>query len=369
MGFSPGWSDRQDTGLPGCWKSEDAVIRLVHYLNQFYGRLGGEAAADAALTSVAGPVGPGTRLRQLVAPSASIVATLVCGDNVAAEDPAGVRSALAEALRSLEPDAIVAGPAFNAGRYGLACGMVCELASEMSIPAVTAMYPENPGVALHRRHALILRTATSAIDMERALGRMASVVVRLANGEPIGSPADEDYIPHGFRRVELLRQTAAERALDMLAARLRGDPYQTEIPLPEVARVDPAPPIRSLSEATVAVVTTSALVPHGNPDRLRQSYSTEWRTYSLDRLMQLNPGEWESIHGGFDTSTANTNPHVVLPLDALRALEGSVYGHLHPAYYVTAGVGTAVSAAQRMGAEIAAELLAADIGGVVLTAT
>jgi hypothetical protein len=32
-------------------------------------------------------------------------------------------------------------------------------------------------------------------------------------------------------------------------------------------------------------------------------------------------------------------------------------------------VGTAVSAAQRMGAEIAAELVAADIGGVVLTAT
>ena len=68
-------------------------------------------------------------------------------------------------------------------------------------------------------------------------------------------------------------------------------------------------------------------------------------------------------------SAANTDPHLVLPLDALRALEGSAYGRLHPAYYVTAGVGTAVSAAQRMGAEIAAELVAADIGGVVLTAT
>jgi hypothetical protein len=36
---------------------------------------------------------------------------------------------------------------------------------------------------------------------------------------------------------------------------------------------------------------------------------------------------------------------------------------------VTAGVGTAVSAAQRMGAEIATHLLAAGVQGVILTAT
>ena len=345
------------------------MIRLVHYLNQFYGRLGGEAAADTALTTVRGPVGPGTRLQQLLSPSAEIVETLICGDNVAAEEPERFRAAVVEALRSLEFDVVAAGPAFNAGRYGLACGIVCEVAAEMEVPAVTAMYPENPGIALHRRRALILRTGATAIDMERTLGRLASMAIRLANKEAIGSPIDEDSVPHGFRRVELLRQSAAERALDVLAARLRGGPFQTEIPLPEVARVDPAPPITSLSTATVAVVTTSALVPYGNPDRLRQSYSTEWRKYSLEHLTHLEPGRWESIHGGFDTSAANMNPHVVLPLDALRALEGNTYGQLYPAYYVTAGVGTAVSAAQRMGAEIAAELVAADIGGVVLTAT
>jgi betaine reductase len=345
------------------------VLRVVHYLNQFYGRLGGEAAANAALSSHRGPVGPGTRLQQLLAPSADIVETLICGDNVAAEDPDRFGATVAEALRSLEPDALVAGPAFNAGRYGLACGRVCELASGIGIPAVTGMYAENPGVALYRRQATIVRTSPSAVDMERALSRMASIVLRLANKEPVGSPTEEDYLPHGFRRVELLRQPAAERALDLLAARLRGEPFRTEIPLPEVARVDPAPPVGALSTATVAVVTTSALVPHGNPDRLRQSYSTEWRKYSLDGVTRLDPGQWESIHGGFDTSAANLNPHVVLPLDALRALEGNAYGRLHPAYYVTAGVGTAVSAAQRMGAEIAAELVSADVGGVVLTAT
>jgi glycine reductase len=345
------------------------VIRVVHYLNQFYGRLGGEAAADAQLLVRSGPVGPGTRLRQLLAPAAEITDTLICGDNFAAEDPEAFGSGVLEALRTLEPDALVAGPAFNAGRYGLACGRVCELAAELGIPAVTGMYPENPGVALYRRQATIVRTAATAVDMERVLGRMASILMRLTAGEPVGSPTDEDYLPHGFRRVELLERSAAERALDMLAARLRGDPVRTEIPLPEVGRVDPAPAVANLAAATVAVVTTSALVPHGNPDGLRQSYSTEWRKYSLEGLSRLEPGQWESIHGGFDTSAANLNPHVVLPLDALRAAEGAAYGRLFPAYFVTAGVGTAVSAAQRMGAEIAAELVAADIGGVVLTAT
>ena len=345
------------------------MINVAHYLNQFYGRLGGEAAADAALTCLEGAVGPGIRLAELLAPAATLTTMLICGDNFAAERTNEFRDLVAHALRSRAPDVVVAGPAFNAGRYGLGCGLVCEVATELGIPSVTAMYPENPGVALFRRATLILPTRASAADMERALGRLAAMALRLGSGEQLGPPWEEDYIPHGFRRVALREASAAERALDILAARLRGAAFQTEIQLPEVARVAPAPALAAIADAKIAVVTTSALVPHGNPDKLRQSYSTEWRKYSLDGLARLEPGQWESIHGGYDTSSANSNPHVVLPLDALRALEGQVYGQLHPAYYVTAGVGTAVSAAQCMGAEIAAELVAADVGGVVLTAT
>jgi glycine reductase len=345
------------------------VIRIVHYLNQFYGRLGGESAADAPLSVVPGPVGPGTRLQQLLQPAGELVATLVCGDNLAADESSAFAAQVTEALRSLAPDVLVAGPAFNAGRYGLACGIACRVAAELGLPSVTAMHPENPGVALYRRNATILPTTATAVGMEDTLQRLAAFAVRLGHAEPIGPPWQAGYLPHGMRRVELREKSAAERALDMLAARLRGEPFCTEVPLPEVARVTPAPPVADLARAAIAVVTTSGLVPHGNPDKLRQSYSTEWKKYSIDGLSRLDPADWESIHGGFDTSAANIDPHLVLPLDALRGLEGSAFGRLHPAYYVTAGVGTAVSAAQRMGAEIAAELVAADIGGVILTAT
>jgi len=231
------------------------------------------------------------------------------------------------------------------------------------------MYPENPGVALHRRHATILPTTATAVGMEDTLQRLAAFAVRLGQGEAIGPPWQAGYLPHGTRRVELRENSAASAR--WICSR-RGCVTRLSAPksrLPDVARVAPAPPVQDLAHAQIAIVTTSGLVPHGNPDKLRQSYSTEWKKYSIDGLSRLNPADWESIHGGFDTSAANTDPHLVLPLDALRALEGSAYGQLHSAYYVTAGVGTAVSAAQRMGAEIAAELVAADIGGVILTAT
>jgi glycine reductase len=345
-------------------------MRVVHYLNQFYGRLGGEEAAETSARLLDGPIGPGTRLQELLAPErAEIVATLVCGDNFATEQPELFKAEVLKAFQAAQADVLVAGPAFNAGRYGLACGMACRVAAELGIPSVTALYPENPAVSLYRRHATIVATSASASGMQVALGRLADLAVRLGRGEALGPPWVTAYVPHGFRRVELRDRSAAERALDMLAARLSKQPFETEIPLPDVDRVEPALPISDLKTATIAVVTTSALVPHGNPDRLRQSYSTEWHAYPIDGLARLEPGEWESIHGGYDTSAANANPHLVVPLDALRALEGSAYGRLHPAYFVTAGVGTAVSAAQRMGAEIAAELLKSGVQGVILTAT
>src|SRR5437762_3480463 len=112
------------------------MLRVVHYLNQFYGRLGGEAAASAPLRVVDGAVGPGTRLNELLKPhQGEIVATLVCGDNLAAEEPDAFRANIRERLQQLEPEVVVAGPAFNAGRFGLACGVVCQTAvNDLKVP-------------------------------------------------------------------------------------------------------------------------------------------------------------------------------------------------------------------------------------------
>jgi glycine reductase len=156
----------------------------------------------------------------------------------------------------------------------------------------------------------------------------------------------------------------------MLRAKLCGEPYVTEIPLVDYEVVPPAPPLADVRAARLAVVTTSGLVPMGNPDRLRRSYATEWKKYPLAGQERLESGEYEVVHGGYEAQYANANPNYVLPLDALTELEREgAYSGLYPYFFTTAGVGTPTDVGERFGREIAAELQAAGVDGVVLTAT
>ncbi len=52
----------------------------------------------------------------------------------------------------------IAGPAFNAGRYGVACGTIAkEVEEKLNIKVLTAMYEENPGVDLYKNLYIFLK--------------------------------------------------------------------------------------------------------------------------------------------------------------------------------------------------------------------
>ena len=87
---------------------------------------------------------------------------------------------------------------------------------------------------------------------------MSSATVR-----PVGSPADEGYVPTGRRVFEVAEQPAPLRAVEMLLRKVRGEPYTTEWPVPRYHRVPAAPPLGDLAKATIALVTTGGLVPAG----------------------------------------------------------------------------------------------------------
>ncbi len=55
--------------------------RVVHYLNQFFGGVGGEEQANLPVEAREGPVGPARALQQLMGERGTVVATIVCGDN------------------------------------------------------------------------------------------------------------------------------------------------------------------------------------------------------------------------------------------------------------------------------------------------
>jgi len=346
------------------------MLAVVHYVNQFFGGLGGEERANEPIHVRAGAVGPGRGLELQWAGEAHIVATIIGGDDFVSSRSVEAEPPIRAALEEYRPDVLVAGPAFNAGRYGLACGVSCRIASELGIPSVTAMSPENPALAIHGQHLYVVATGELASSMARALPPLARLATKLGRGVPLESARQEGYLPRGLRRDVWHANNAARRAIDMLMQRLQGEQFASEMPIEQFDSVPPAPPLRSLASARVAVVSTGGIVPRGNPDRLREYNSVAWRRYRIADLPRLEPGEWEPIHGGYDSTYAREDPNRVVPLDALRKLErDGAFAALHDYYYVTVGVGTAVNNARRFGEEIAHELHAADVQGVILTAT
>ena len=100
--------------------------RIIHYINQFYAGIGGEEKADVTPEIREGVVGPGMALKAALGTDAEIVATVVCGDSYFASNMEKASAEILDMMKKYKPDAVVAGPAFNAGRYGTACGALCE---------------------------------------------------------------------------------------------------------------------------------------------------------------------------------------------------------------------------------------------------
>jgi glycine reductase complex component B subunit gamma len=347
------------------------AARIVHYVNQFFAGLGGEHEADAPVGRRSGPVGPGLLLQQLLGSAGRVVATVWCGDNRFHEGGDAVVEELLRLIDDDKPSAVVVGPAFNAGRYGTACAMLgSAVAQKLGLPVVSGMFPENPGVEIGRRDVYIVETTAMASGMRPALETMARLTVRLARGESLG-PADvEGYISRGNRKNVLDARIGAERMADMLVARLRGAPFRTELQLPTFDRVPPAPPVKDLAHARVALVTEAGIVPQGNPDSLEAWRATKWIKYRIAGLEALTPDRFTSVHGGFDTTEIRRDPHRIVPLDIARELErdGRI-GRIHEDMYVTMGNVAPVARAQRFGREIAQDLRKECVDAVLLTAT
>jgi len=347
-------------------------IRIVLYLNQFFGGLGGEEKADLAPQWLDGARGPGKLLQQM-APQMEIVGTLVAGDNYVAENldtAAETILALLQAHCDPLPQLVLAGPAFNAGRYGMACATVCKAATEqLNIPALTGMFPENPAVDSFRRQVTMIETASDVMGMQEAIRRMTSAATRLLAGEPL-QPDQDHTISRGIRQNYMAEKTGAERAVDMLLAKLEGAPFRTEYAMPVFDRVPPAPALIDVSTCKIALVTSGGIVPKGNPDHIEAANASRFGAYSLNGLNGLSSGTHQSVHGGYDPTYANQDPDRVLPVDAARSLEqkGRI-GKLSETYYATVGNATSVERARRYGQEIAALLVNEGVQAVIFTST
>lgn len=348
------------------------MIKIVHYINQFYAGIGGEEKADIKPEVRDGFVGPGMGLNGLLAKEgAEIVATVICGDSYFAENTKEAKKEILEMIKKYEPDLFIAGPAFNAGRYGVACGdMATTVKEELNIPVLTAMYIENPGADMYKKFVHVVSTRNSAVGMRDALPKMAKLALKLVKGEEIGSPAEDNYIERGIRKNYFATERGSKRAVDMLVKKLKGEEFVTEFKMPDFDRVDPLPPIADITKAKIAIVTSGGIVPKGNPDHIESSSASKIGKYDIEGIMDLTSETHETAHGGHDPVYANEDPDRVIPVDVLRNLEkeGKI-GALHRYYYSTVGNGTAVASSKKYGEFAAKELIADGVDAVILTST
>ncbi len=346
-------------------------VRVVHYINQFFGQIGGEDKAGIPPRVKEGTLPVGQAMQQESDGCFQIVRTIICGDNYAAEHLEEVEPVILNWVKEVSPDLFMAGPAFAAGRYGMACGTLCKAVQQkLGIPAITALHHTNPGVDAARKDVYILEAGDSVRDMKRILPRMVALARKILDKEPIGLPHEEGYFPRGVRINIRADKRGSRRAVEMLLKKLQGEPFVTELPLPQFDRVLPAPPIATLSEAVIALVTEGGIVPKGNPDRIEAHNASKYCKYFIGNLDDLTGEAFQTAHGGYDPVYANEDPDRVLPLDAARLMEKEgAFGKLYDYYYVTVGNVTAVASAARYGREIG-ELLREDgVQGVILTST
>lgn len=346
-------------------------LRVVHYLNQFFGGIGGEEKANTGPQVFGGAIGPGRAIQKAMGDHGEVVATAVCGDNYFGEKMEQAADEIIDLIRPYKPDIVIAGPAFEAGRYGVACGAICKAVQEkLGIRAVTGMYEENPGVEIYHKDVWIIQTGDSIRSMNEAITRMVNLVTKLTDGEKMGKPSEDNYFPRGIVVNEEADRTGAERVVDMLLKKLRGEPFESEVVQPKHLPVVPASRITNIESAIIALVTDGGLVPIGNPDKIEASNATKFGEYSLSGIQTLNSADYDVNHGGYDTALVKQNPNRLVPVDAMRQMEkDKVIGKLYEKFYATAGVSTRAEMARKFGQAIAAELIAAGVSGVILTST
>lgn len=343
---------------------------IVFYTNQFFGQIGGEEKAYTEPQFHEGPVGNANAFVGKIQ-DAEIIATIICGDNYYVENMDKVKEFIKEKLKDKKVDLIIAGPAFNAGRFGIACADVCSFVKkDLNIEAITGLYWENPAVEMYKKDIYILEVAKSAAGIRKAVPLITDFASKLLNGEELGSPRQEKYYAKGKRVNVFKEKNGAERAVEMLIKRLKKEPFETELEISVYEKVEPATPIKDLKKAKIALCTTGGIVLMGNPDHIPAATAKIYKMYDISNKEGLKEGEFESVHAGYDPVYANKDPNRVAPLDTLKKLEKEGFiESVYPYLITTTGNSTSVADATRMGKEIAEKLVQDSVDGVILTST
>lgn len=346
--------------------------KAVLYINQFFAGIGGEEHADYEPEIREGLVGPAMALNDSLK-NAEITHTVICGDNFMGSNTEEAVKRIAEMLKGIEFDIFFAGPAFQAGRYGVACGTIGKYVKEnFGVEVITSMNEENPGVEMFKKDMYIFRGGKSAAAMKKDAAKMADLGDKILAGGTMFMADKEGFFPRGIRHQVWLedKTPAADRAIAMLLKKLNKEEFISEMPIPKSDRVAIAPPVKDLAKARIALVTSGGIVPVENPDKIQSASATRWGRYDISKMDRLEGGVFKTIHAGYDPAAADADPNVCVPVDVMRDYEKQgVIGKLDDYFYTTVGTGTTEAEAKRMAGEMVPLLKKDGVDAIVLTST
>jgi glycine reductase len=239
---------------------------------------------------------------------------------------------------------------------------------------VTGIYPDNPGVETYRQYkdrtVYAFPTTEVVSGMGEVLPKIAQCLSKIATGIDVGTPAEEGYITRGHRRDRSVDDNGAVRAVRMLIDKLAGRPFITEIPVESLETIPVPAKMTNLKDAQLAIVTTSGVIARGNPDGFRGYQNTKWTKYSIENMNSMLDGDWDVIHGGYNTEFMKKNPNFGVPLDACRDMEKEgLFAKLYPHFYVVPGARGLLSIMHQIGKEMALDMKADGVDGVILVST
>ena len=110
-----------------------------------------------------------------------------------------------------------------------------------------------------------------------------------------------------------------QRALDMLLAKLKDQPFITEVPIHAPEKVEPAMPIRRSVGGHHRHGHHRRLGAQGQTrDKQVAANASRYYRHSVAELQSLSGADWEAYHAGYFNHIVNSNPNYILPLNFLR---------------------------------------------------
>src|SRR3972149_11308520 len=129
------------------------MLTIVHIVNQFFAGLGGEEKAGSPVGVLEGAAGAARGLEGQLGDRGKVVATIYYGDNYFHEHVEEAKGVIVREVEKRRPDVVVAGPAFNSGRDGLASVEICQAVAEgLGVGGVVGVGSENPAVSAYREY-------------------------------------------------------------------------------------------------------------------------------------------------------------------------------------------------------------------------